>query len=574
MRNYLPTQPWGVVVRRAAVFCTQRHLMLRPEGTKDSTAYPRGFVPLSGNESIETVFELVKAGHFVCPQHKIEVIHNAHVGVHRLLLRELPPLDFEALVHLQRRHRELASRILIPRDFWLLEDFNNSELNSSFGIQNFLFDNFQWSQVLSKRFVQYVDKWFPLSDHSHTTYSEYMSLLRAFAAQEEGVRALPLLPKNARLRPAFEVKFPTKAQREPMMLYRVWLQNFRKPLMLQRALVVRGGCGLLALVTRTCGVPMVMMTDPRPTAIETLRRDVSKLPSNFHHIRFQVSSLLPEGAVNRRDPESPARFDLIVYYPDQHLMQGFGDDSYAFAPGTVGFRGDLEQFFEKAGEFLTDHGVVVVCCTNLTSLAEPKKPHPIEYEVKVNRRWVILDYYDRPMPAQQPMAGDVDRTTSIPLLRDLRRQLKSELWVLHRVESLKHFAHIHKIPGAEAPSLAAAHWRFKGLATHRRRMMKQQVELMGGNWGEYKDRLLHMLQETSNDDEDEVTQAVRMALDPTYPSILAGRAKVTIEQMLEADKRFHEAVLRDFSDKSPREVCDASLAQYLARAAPALPDEK
>jgi hypothetical protein len=525
-------------------------------------------VPLTGEEPIDTVFDMLKEGHFVAPKNTIESIHNVHIGVRKLLLKELPHTTFDEVVHFQRRHRELNARILLQRDFWALNDFNDSELNSSFGIQNLFFDNYQWSTKLWKEFIPFAARWFPLNDHSHLTYDEYLKLLRSFAASINGIRVTPLLPKNARLRPSFCSPVPSRLQRQPMILFRVWLENFRKPLGLQKALVVRGGCGLLPLVTRSCGVPMVRMADPSPTAVEAARKDSLQLASLFHSISYQVASLFPDELSGARatskgtnDEDSrQGKYDLIVYYPDQHLLQGFGDEPYAFAPGMVGFRGDLEAFFEKAGEYLSESGVIAICTTNFSALADPTAPHPIEYEVKVNRRWIILDYYDRELP-KSIAQGDPDGVSSVPLLGEMRNKLKAELWILHRVESLKSFAHIHKIPGAEAPSSTRGHWRHKGLSTHRRRAMKQQVELMGGNWGDYKERLVNMLQDSHHSDEDETAEAVRMALDPTYPSVLAERARVAMERNQEERAEFHKNVRATFIDQSPRMMFDADAAK-------------
>lgn len=548
-----------------------RSLFLRVDGTAAPQRFPKGYVPLTGDEPIDTVFDMLKEGHFVAPTKTIESIHNVHIGVRKLLLKELPHATFDEVVHFQRRHRELSAKILVQRDFWALDDYNDSELNRSFGIQNLYFDNYQWSTKLWKEFITFASRWFPLNDHSHLMYDEYLKLLRAFSASIEGLRVLPLLPKNARLRPSFCSPVPSKLQRQPMVLFRVWLENFRKPLGLQKALVVRGGCGLLALVTRSCGVPMVRMSDPSPSAVEAARKDSLQLASLFHSISYQVASLFPdeightrsESTGNNDEASRKGKYDLIVYYPDQHLLQGFGDEPYAFAPGMIGYRGDLEAFLEQAGEYLTENGVVAICTSNFSALADPSAPHPIEYEVKVNRRWIILDYYDREL-TKAIAQGDPDGVSSVPLLGEMKKKLKAELWVLHRVESLKSFAHIHKIPGAEAPSTTRGHWRHKSLSTHRRRAMKQQVELMGGNWGDYKERLVNMLQDTNDKDEDETAEAVRMTLDPTYPSVLAERARVAMEQNQKEKLEFHEAVRTTFRDQSPRAVFDAHASQVQA----------
>lgn len=534
--------------------CCFRSLSIRPEGTKDPFQFPRGYVPIKGSEPIEVVYEMVKDGHFVSSDESIQAVHNAYVGVRKLLGGELLLRNFQDVMHFQRRLKELSSRILIPREFWSLRDFNDPELNQSFGVQNVYFDNFKWSQQLWKRFVQYVEKWFPVTEHSHLLYFEYTRLMRSFYSQEEGLRLKPLLPREVVLHPSFEIETPGSAERQPLLLFRVWLENFRKPLSLNKSLALRAGCGAVPLVMKQCGVPMVRMTDPRPSAIEGFHRDTHAMSAKFQGISMQVASLFPTSS---RVHDEKHRYDLIVYFPDQNLLQGFEDNSSAFAPGFGGYRGDLETFFEQAGDYLSDRGVIAICTTNFSALAEPSKPHPIEYEVKVNRRWLVLDYYDRPMKHTGKVKVDSIGFHRVPLVEDMRRKLKSELWILHKVESLPQFAHVHKVPGAEAPGNTAAHWRHKGLTTHRRRVMKQQVELMGWDWGEYKERMLKVLQESPSDTEDEVTETIRMALDPTYPSVLAEKARHAVEKNLESQRQFHTNVAKEFDQLSPREVFDS-----------------
>ena len=217
---------------------------------------------LSGSEEISSVYDRLSGGLFVEPRDRIESVHNIHVGVRRLLLLELRPRNFSELVLYQRKLKELSHRILIRRDFWQLQDFNNAELNTSYGVQNFYFDNLKWSQQLWKSFQQFVERWFPLSEHTHLSYDEYMSLIVSFAHQENGVRMLPVLPKKLRLHPSFGTEVQSRVQREPIVLLQSWIKAFRSPLMLNKALVVRGGNGLVMFAARNAGISMVRMTDP------------------------------------------------------------------------------------------------------------------------------------------------------------------------------------------------------------------------------------------------------------------------------------------------------------------------
>jgi hypothetical protein len=526
--------------------------MLNPSKTLRPDLFPLGFVPLSGEESIDTILDIVQQGHFVAPERKIEVIHNAYYGLRKLLNESRTTHTFDDVVELQCRKKELCQLLLIRRDFWSLDDFNDAEISSSFGVQNLYFDNLKWSKELWKYFQQYVERWFPLSDHSHLIYGEYMDLIRSFAQYHDGVHLHPVLPRHLRIHPLFGVEIPSKLMREPLMLLKTWIMNFRLPLMLTSCLAIRGGCGTIAMLARFSGIPMVRMTDPRPAAIESARIDTVRFGKKFANMGFDVSPMFPD----RRD----RRYSLICFYPDHSILEAFGDQDDEFAPGFCGVEGDYQRFFEGAQEFLLDSGVLAIVTTNFYSLAHPSRPHPIEYEIRVNRRWVLLDYYDCPMQrnAIRSSKGSFD---SGRVTDKIKGKLRCELWILHKLESMKEFAYIHKVPGAHPPSHIVSHWRHKGLSTHRRRVMKHHVEMMGGDWGDFKQRILHMLQEGG--DEDDVAEAVRMSMDPTYPSQLALKAQASVEEKLNEQKRFHEDVLMRFENGSPRSTFDASMLKEL-----------
>ncbi|EKG07140.1 pyruvate dehydrogenase (lipoamide) kinase, putative [Trypanosoma cruzi] len=537
-----------------------RNLILRPEATKDPYRYPLGYVPLDGSEPLDSIWALVKNGFFVAPLNKIETIHRAHLGIRYLTQSEYPAISATDLVGLQLRLKELCSRLLIRRDFWVLEDFNDPELNTSFGIQNVFFDNFKWSQVLWKRFQVFVEEYFPVMDHTHLTYDEYIQLLRSFSHFEQGATLAPLLPRRHKVHPPFGVSAPSKLDMEPLLLYMQWLRNFRGPLMLNKALIVWSGCGSAAFATRYCGVPIVRGVDPNPRAVSSSRKDAQLMGKQFDSISFRVSEMLPDTNVYEKSSKL-RKCDLIFFYPDQGSLNSFfAEADNGYAPGMNGFAGQLEQFFDEADKHLAESGVLAICCTNLYSILKPHEPNPIEYEIKVNRRWILLDYYDLPIRSKGIFAH-IPSENRFRFPRELKKHFRSELWILHKVESLIHFAYIHQIPGAQPPSSVASYWRNKGINKLRRAAMKNQVELMGGDWGDYKNRMMQMLQEQSGDDEDDVAQAVRMALDPTYPLELAERARVAVEKNKEIERAFHAEVANRFIEVSPRDCFDAKSAK-------------
>ncbi|AYU80154.1 hypothetical protein LdCL_280005000 [Leishmania donovani] len=531
--------------------CQHRRLTLRPESTLDPARYPLGYVPVDGSESIDSVYALLKRGHFVAPLNRIEVIHKVSVGARALCRSEYPIVSAQDVLTLHLREKEILGRVLIRRDFWTLDDFNDAELNQSFGVQNLYFDNYKWSQVLWRRFQAYVEEYFPVSEHTHLLYSEYVQLVRSFSSFEQGTLVKPALPKSVRLHLPYGALPPSKFTQEPILLLKNWLQNFRGPLMLHKALVLNAGSGVVAFATKVCHVPMVRGVDSRPRFIEACRKDAARSPK-LSNVSFQVAELFPEVTDEMREGSRKGKYDLVIFYPDEEIVSALWEgENDAFAPTAQGYAGKLEEFFEKVSPHLTENGVIAVCCTNIHALLFPDYPHPIEYEVKINRRFVILDYYDTPAR----YSGNIRTKFLEPAIEchpELKRKLRSELWILHRTESIGHFGFIHGIPGAKPPSMEK--WRTKNMGLERQKALKDHVRLMGGDWGDYKSRLIRMLQEQTDEPEDDVAEAVRMTLDPTYPAILAERARKAVEMREKDREEFHRSVALEYCDCSPREA--------------------
>ena len=606
----------------SAVSQQRRGLMIRVEGTADPIRFPLGYISLGGNESVETVYEMVKDGHFVVADRTLESAHLALKGVAGMLDKEHIVNTIDDALFLQNKKREMLSRVLIRRDFWSYDDFNDPRMNTSYGIQNIYFDNYQWSQHLWPQFQTFVEKWYPADEHSHLTYREYLSLIMYFAAAVKGVMMRPLLPPNHRIKPPFGVPFPTRANRETIKLYMTWLHCFRAPLMLNKALVVRGGCGVVGLATRLRGVPMVRVCDPSPIAMEAARADAQRFGYHYKDMSFMTAEMFPpmptkmELAGIKEDLSNPANtshgnlhavtkaitkhsnYNLITFHADMPILRGLtdGDPDYHFAPGLQGYSRHLEQFFEEADRYLDKHGVIAIVCTNLYNLAYPDRPNPIEYEIKMNRRWVLMDYYDRPMRSydttaafdQWSSADLIVEDRSLRSLRCFKNKLRSELWILHKVDSLEEFGWIHGVPGAKAPSHVAKHWKRKTMRQQRLSMMRQQVELAGQDWGEYKSRMLRVLQENAGEGadredmeaegepEDEEAAQIRMAMDPTYPMVLARRARRSMARKEAAREEFHNRVFEGFigggeedgegmnDDRAPTHSASASQSQSLS----------
>lgn len=510
-------------------------------------AFSEGFVPLEGSEGIDSVYNLVKAGHFVAPLHKIETIHDVFVGINSLCRTEFPIFSAEDVRNYFVFQDEILKKLLIRRDFWVLKDFNDPELNRSYGLQNFFFDNYKWSQVLWKKFQLFVEEYYPLSEHSHLVYQDYLKLIHSFSIFEKGVAVHSLLPKYMRLHPPYGICSPTRVSTEPLFLLKNWIEKFKRPLKINKALVVDCGCGASAFALSHWGISFVCGVDPRPRAINQCRAD-GRNYSKFCRTKFEVAEFLPTSSGH-------SKFDLILFFPDEDCIQMLTmPSSNLYAPSDSGIEGKFEQFFDDAGDLLSDNGVIVICTTNLMSFLKPFQAHPVEFEVKVNRRFVILDYFDCPFKG---LAKAKYLSSSLSLPHVVSQQARSELWVLHKVSAIDNFSHFHGIPGS-ASSSCNLKWSGSPLSISRLQSLRSSVECLGGEWGTYKSRLLTSLQERTDIEEDDMAESVRMTLDVTFPEKLAGMARERISEKLQKEKEFNTEVGLTFTSNSPRELFDLS----------------
>lgn len=437
--------------------------------------------------------------------------------------------------------------VLVRRDFWVYDDYTNAETFRMGGPAALLFDGYKWCTELHGAFKEYVERFFPERDHTHLLYAEYVRLLHHFRYSLLGKNFPSVLPPWMKLRPHYGVPIPPRAMLPPHELYAAWLAKFTKPLGINEALVCRAGCGIAAFATRM-RVAMVAATDPSPRAVASLVEDRARYRSRLNRLHLSVSDLAPSQG---------GKFDLVTLplgAPALDPDSGVVDST--FAPGFAGLRGELEHFFENVSDLLKPGGVVAVLFSNIHELAEPGQPHPIEHELRANRRFVLLDYHSAKMKSivvndaatvARASADDIAGGRRAPL------ELRAELWVLHRLEDLPHFAWVHGVPGARAPDHVAQRWASKTFQQKQARLIRQRVEDQGGNWNDYQSRLLQFMQ-SSPEDEDAVAQAVRARLDPTYAESVAQRTKKIIEARLAAERASLERLKQQSA--SPRDAYD------------------
>lgn len=549
---------------------------------------------ITDKTSVEQLFKTTMTqGKYALSDNALEHVHRAYTSLMPLVDANQPVSTYDDYLALQKQKVKVCNLLLVKRSFWEYPDYRDPVMNTSFGLQNFIFDTYAWNNRLCFEFQDYVEKYFPVSEHSHLTYFEYSNLLRYFYWSYVGIKLKPVLNgASERLHPEYGVTVPEKSARAPIFLYRRWLENFHRTLGLNRALVVKSGCGLVPMVTRHCGVRMVQGVDSDPRAILSSKRDAQR--NRFQDLSFKVSSFFPEYDEQEEERtqkksfgvDNKKKFDMIVFAPDisfLQLSQTASHGVYEYAPSMSGLRGQLEHFFEEANDHLTERGVVVILFSNILQLAYPKEAHPIELEIKANRRWVLLDYYDEKMDQKQ-LADIAGLGTRIKFFRNMATQLRAELWVLHRVESLYNFAWMHGIPGAVKPGAGGDQgWGMNGALSATKFHEKREKLLNAnrysangveqaandlGEWGEYRTRMLKAMASVDSDElpEDDFARSVRMAVDPTFANKLAAQAKKTVMAKINGEKRFHREVRMDFDgDVSPRDLYDQEQKKLLEK---------
>jgi SAM-dependent methyltransferase len=463
---------------------------------------------------------------------------------------QYPVKDFRSLVARHDACVQVGMKLLIRRDFWEYDDYADVNTFVSVGPQFTLFDNYKWTTELAQQFRGYAELWFPTNEHTHLEFVTYTRLLRHFRLTLIGAACPTVLPRWVKLKPRYGVAIPRRQAMAPFELYTHWLSHFHKALGIRRALVCRAGSGVAAFATRFY-VPFVSATDPSPEAVLSMDADRKRQVHRFTRMKMEVAATIPEDG---------AEYDLITYAVGAPMLDvDSGSRDYAFAPSFTGIRGDLEAFFEDAANRLKPGGVLVIPFSNVHQLAEPDQPHPIEHELRANRRFVLLDFY------QQPMKGNIIDNEFVTT--KIRFRARAELWVLHRLEDLPAFGWIHGVPGAQVPSHILSTGNNSVTFTRKRlKLMRSRVEEQGGDWADYKGRLMQILSDNSGD-EDEVAMMVRAKLDPTYAEEVAEKCKQHILRKLE--HRDEEVRRIGQQPSSPRDRYDAAYRAQSSQTVPA-----
>lgn len=181
---------------------------------------------------------------------------------------------------------------------------------------------------------------------------------------EQGVH-FPVL--GHRVHPFYGTYIP--ARMEHLELFGTWLAKYQGAR--ERAIDVGTGSGILALQMARAGFKQVFATDINPNAIESVARQLHRLPRK-PAIQLENADLL--GAF-------PGPIDLIVSNPP--WMKGEVGRTLDLA---MYFQdGFFERFYEQALQRLAPGGRVVFVFSNIIELSQPDVPHPIQTELDRGR---------------------------------------------------------------------------------------------------------------------------------------------------------------------------------------------
>jgi len=181
---------------------------------------------------------------------------------------------------------------------------------------------------------------------------------------EKGVH-FPVL--GYRVHPFYGTYIP--ARMEHLELFGTWLAKYQGAR--NRAIDVGTGSGVLALQMAKAGFEHVLATDINPNAIESVARQLRRLP-NAPPIELENADLLgtdrgPIDLVVSNPPwmkgEVGRTLDLAMYFQD----------------------GFFERFYDQALQRLAPGGRIVFVFSNIIELSQPDVPHPIQTELDRGR---------------------------------------------------------------------------------------------------------------------------------------------------------------------------------------------
>ncbi len=216
--------------------------------------------------------------------------------------------------------------------------------------------------------IGFLEELYPELSRFVLPFVHVQALRGAWSRYIEGVHLSVL---GHRIHPFYGTYVPTRVSH--LELFGTWLSQYRGPR--ERAVDVGTGCGVLALMLCKAGIERVLATDANPNAIESVARELKRLPS-MPPIDLAHTDLLGEDT---------APFDLIVFNPPwlKGTTDALLDQALYFEDGL------FERFFEQAAARLTPSGRIVIVFSNIIELVQPDVPHPILTELERGRLHLV-----------------------------------------------------------------------------------------------------------------------------------------------------------------------------------------
>ena len=202
--------------------------------------------------------------------------------------------------------------------------------------------------------------------------------------------------------PYFGTYAPTRTSH--LELFGTWLSQYEGER--GHAIDVGTGCGVLGFMLARAGFAQITSTDCNPNAVESVRRELRRLPEP-PPITVQHGDLLADGT-------EPA--DLIVFNPPwiPGEVDGQLDGALVFEEGL------FERFFEQCLSRLTQDGYVVIVFSNIMELVRPDVEHPIRRELERGVFALVQKLQRKVKPARDERGGR------------RRTRERVEVWVLKR----------------------------------------------------------------------------------------------------------------------------------------------
>lgn len=232
-------------------------------------------------------------------------------------------------------------------------------------------------------------------------FSDVLDLHHAYKWYREGTHLAVL---GYTVHPFYGTYVPTRVTH--LELFATWLSQYQGPR--GRGVDVGTGCGVIALMLGKAGFERVVATDNNPNAIESVRRQLARLPTPppLELIHCDLLS----------DRRTAA--DLVAFNPPwmQGEVDGPLDLALYFEPGL------FERFFDQAHARLEPGARVVLLFSNLIQLVQPDVPHPIQVELERGRFELVQKLQRKVKPTG---------TTSAGRRRNTRERV--EVWELARL---------------------------------------------------------------------------------------------------------------------------------------------